>query len=50
MTINSRDPIYYSAVRDAVRAGVVVRAFALSYSLEGAVRLDRELPFYIDLS
>ena len=50
MTINVRDPIYYAAVRDAVRAGVCVRAFALSYSLTGAVTLDREVPFYIDLS
>ena len=50
MTINARDPIYYSAVREAVRAGVVVRAFALSYSLDGTVVLDRELPFYLDLS
>lgn len=50
MTINARDPIYYTAVRDAVRAGVVVRAFALSYSLDGHVTLDREVPFYLDLS
>jgi DNA-binding sugar fermentation-stimulating protein len=50
MTINVRDPIYYAAVRDAVRAGVVVRAFALSYSLTGVITLDREVPFYIDLS
>jgi DNA-binding sugar fermentation-stimulating protein len=50
MTINVRDPIYYSAVRDAVRAGVRIRSFALSYSLDGTVTLDRELPFYLDLS
>ncbi len=50
MTVNARDPIYYAAVRDAVRAGVRVRAFALNYSLDGIVRLEREVPFYIDLS
>lgn len=50
MTINVRDPIYYAAVTDAVRAGVRVRAFALNYQLDGSVTLDREVPFYIDLS
>lgn len=50
MTINARDPIYYAAVRDAVRAGVGIRAFALNYRLDGHVRLEREVPFYIDLS
>jgi DNA-binding sugar fermentation-stimulating protein len=50
MTINSADPIYYDAVRSAVRAGVRIRAFSLNYSLDGHVRLDREVPFYIDLS
>jgi DNA-binding sugar fermentation-stimulating protein len=50
MTINARDPIYYAAVRDAVRAGVKIRAFSLNYQLDGCVRLEREVPFYIDLS
>jgi DNA-binding sugar fermentation-stimulating protein len=50
MTINCEDPIYYAAVRDAVRAGVRVLAFALAYGLDGTVRLNREVPFYIDLS
>lgn len=50
MTINAGDPIYYEAVRDAVRAGVKVRSFALAYSLDGHVRLHSEVPFYIDLS
>lgn len=49
MTINVRDPIYYSAVRSAVRAGVRIRAFALNYSLDGVVRLEREVPFYINI-
>ena len=50
MTINREDPIYYAAVRDAVRAGVRILAFSLNYSLDGTVRLDRPVPFYIDLS
>lgn len=50
MTINNKDPIYYTAVRDAVRAGVRVHAFSLNYQLDGVVRLERKIPFYIDLS
>jgi DNA-binding sugar fermentation-stimulating protein len=50
MTVNVRDPIYYDAVRSAVRAGVKVRAFALEFMLDGTVHLDREVPFYIDLA
>ena len=50
MTINVRDPIYYAAVRDAVRAGVRIRAFSLNYQLDGYVRVEREVPFYINLA
>lgn len=50
MTINARDPIYYSAVRDAIRSGVKIRAFALDYQLDGTVHFHKEVPFYIDLS
>jgi len=50
MTINARDPIYYAAVLAAIRAGVQVRAFALDFTLDGAVRLHKEVPFYIDLA
>jgi DNA-binding sugar fermentation-stimulating protein len=50
MTINDRDPIYYATVRNAIRAGVRVRAFALDYCLDATVKLNREVPFYIDLS
>lgn len=48
MTINRFDPVYYSAIQTAVRAGVIIRAFSLAYSLEGKVTLGREVPFYID--
>ena len=50
LTINIRDPIYYQAVVDAVRAGVIVRAFALRYALDGSVTLDREIPFYLNFA
>jgi DNA-binding sugar fermentation-stimulating protein len=50
MTINTRDPIYYAAVLAAIRAGVQVRAFALDFSLDGSVRLHKEVPFYINLA
>ena len=50
MTINVRDPIYYAAVLAAIRAGVQVRAFALDFTLDGSIRLHKEVPFYIDLA
>lgn len=50
MQLNIRDPIYYDAVRTAIRASVKIRAFALNYQLYGLVSLDREVPFYIDVS
>lgn len=50
MTINIRDPIYYDAVREAIRAGVRVYAYAIAFDLDGTVRYDRSLPFYIDLT
>jgi DNA-binding sugar fermentation-stimulating protein len=50
MTINEKDPIYYKAVLGAIRAGVQVRAFALDHSLDGSIKLHKEVLFYIDLS
>ena len=46
LTLNTTDPTYVSAVREAVCAGVCVRAYSFAYTLDGAVRLDRELPIY----
>lgn len=49
MTLNTTDPIYYAAVRDAFRAGVNIRAFSLRYALDGSVKLEKDIPFYINL-
>ena len=49
MTVNKDDPIYYDAVKEAIYAGVGVRAFSLNYNLDGAVCLHKEVPFCIDL-
>ena len=47
MDINVHDETYYNAVSVAATAGIQVRAFALSYSLEGIVSLDKEVPVYL---
>lgn len=49
LEINANDPIYHEAVRRAVLAGVIVRAFSLIYSINGTVNIGKELPVYIDL-
>lgn len=46
MTVNITDPAYCRAVRDALRAGMIVRAFALDYGLDGTVCFAKEVPFY----
>lgn len=45
LTLNTTDPIYTSVVRDAVRAGVRVRAFSFAHTFTN-VRLDAEVPIY----
>ena len=49
ITVNQTDPIYYAAVAAAVRAGVKIYAYSLEYTLDGTVRLERSIPFYINL-
>lgn len=46
MTVNAADPAYCRAVASAIRKGMIVRAFALDYRLDGSVWLDQEVPFY----
>lgn len=46
MYVNPRDPLYCDAVRQAIQKGMIVRAFALEYRLDGTVRLWKEVPFY----
>jgi DNA-binding sugar fermentation-stimulating protein len=42
------DPAYCAAVRESVRKGTIVRAFALDFDVvHGVVKLARELPFYL---
>jgi DNA-binding sugar fermentation-stimulating protein len=46
MKVNRTDPAYVRAVTDAIRKGMIVRAFALDYGLDGTVCLAEEVPFY----
>jgi DNA-binding sugar fermentation-stimulating protein len=46
--VNREDPAYYTAVKNAVLAGVQVRAFALDYTVAG-ITVHCEVPVYIDL-
>jgi DNA-binding sugar fermentation-stimulating protein len=47
LDINDTDPIYRNAVREAQRAGVVVRAFSLNYSKDGSITKHKDLPVFI---
>lgn len=47
MDVNPNDETYYAAVSAAAASGVQVRAFALTYSLNGVVALDKEMPVYL---
>jgi len=49
MIVNEKDP-YAGAVADAIRAGVKIRAFTMNYGVDGSVKVEREVPFYCDLS
>lgn len=44
--INSEDPIYHQAVKDAKDAGVLMRAFALNYSVDGSICKHSEVNVY----
>jgi len=46
LELNSKDPAYCKAVRDAMEKGVVVRAFGLNYTPNGNVEFDKELIFH----
>lgn len=42
------DPAYCAAVRESVRKGMIVRAFALNFDVvRGTIMCARELPFYL---
>ena len=45
--INPRDPIYSKAVSEARNAGVYLRAFGLSYALDGTINKFNELDVFI---
>lgn len=50
LELNVDDPIYVSAVRSAILAGVQVRVFSLDFQQSGFVYFGRELPFHIELA
>ena len=46
LELNALDPTYCAAVRSAMCKGMIVRAFAVDYTLDGRVCLAGEVPFY----
>lgn len=48
LVLNSTDPAYCKAVRESIRAGVIIRVFALDYNLDGSIHLFHEVPFYLN--
>lgn len=49
LVINPEDPTYCDALRVAIRAGVRIYAFAVDFTVGGAVTLVGQVPVYIDL-
>lgn len=47
LTINPTDPIYRNAVDTAWRNNVKIRAFALEYTIDGKISLDKETVIYV---
>jgi len=46
LELNTKDPAYCKAVRDAMDKGVIVRAFGLNFMKDGTVEFDKELVFH----
>ena len=44
LLINPKDPIYCDALKKARSAGVQLRAFTVSYSVDGCIQFDKECP------
>lgn len=47
LELNSLDPIYCTAVSNAMLEGVIVKVFALNFAKDGSITFEKELPFIL---